>query len=168
VRVEVIGDENESQTDTIWFPYSTVYSTPNGPGWYCMPEVGDHVRLHVPSELESDAYVISAVHMGDSPDRQNPDHKSIKTIYGKELLMTPDLIRMTNNQGVAIEIDDNVGIRIISEKDIQIQAASNITINSEDASLLMAGTQTVDITQRGASIHIDDDISFTGAKFRIH
>ena len=167
VRIDVIDDENEAQTDTLWFPYSTVYSTPDGPGWYCMPEIDDSVRLHIPGEREREAYVISAVHKGNSPDRQNPDHKSIKTIYGKELLMTPELIKLTNNAGMSIEIDDGAGIRIISNKDIQIKAAANVTINSEDASLMMSGANTVDMTQGGASIHLDDDIAFTGAKFRI-
>ena len=167
VRVDVMDDENDGQSNTIWFPYSTVYSTPDGPGWYCMPEVGDHVRLHIPSERERDAYVVSAVHKGDSPDRQNPDHKSIKTVYGKELLMTPNSIKLTNNKGISIEIDDQEGIRIISDKEILIQAASNVTVSSEDASLMISGTDSVDIVQSGASVRLDDDIAFTGAKFRI-
>jgi hypothetical protein len=133
-----------------------------------MPEIGDHVRLHVPGERESGAYIISAVHKGDSPDRQNPNHKSIKTIYGKELLMTPDLIRLTNNKGMSIEIDDTQGIRIISNKDIEISAAANVNIDSEDASLMISGTDEVNMSQGGASINLDDDVSFTGAKFRIH
>lgn len=167
VRIEVIDDENEKQKDTVWFPYSTVYSTPDGPGWYCMPEVDDQVRLYVPNERERQAYVISAVHKGDSPDRQNPDYKSIKTVYDKELLMTPEFIRLTNNKGMSIEISDAEGIKIISDKDIQIKAADNVTVTSDDASVMVAGTNSVNMTQGGASINLDDDVAFTGAKFRI-
>lgn len=168
VRIEVIGDEHPEQIDTKWFSYSTVYSTPDGPGWYCMPEAGDHVRLHIPGEREGDGYVISAVHKGNSPDRQNPDHKSIKTIHGKELLMTPDTMVFTNNKGMRIEILDQEGIRIISDKDILIQSTQNVTVSSEEASLMIAGTSSVDVTQNGASIKLEDDVTFTGAKFRIH
>jgi len=167
VRIDVTDDENVSQDETIWFPYSTVYSTPDGPGWYCMPEIGDQVRLHIPDEREQNAYVISAVHKGNSPDRQNPDHKSIKTIYGKELLMTPELIKLTNNNGLSIELDDGAGIKIISDKEILIQAASNITITSEEASMTVSGSDSVNMVQGGASVRLDDDIAFTGAKFRI-
>ncbi len=167
VRIDVINDENSRQNDTIWFPYSTVYSTPSGPGWYCMPEIGDQVRLHVPCAQDSTAYVISAVHKGNSSDRQNPDHKSIKTVHGKELLMTPDLIKLTNNKGMSIEIDDGAGIRISSDKEILIKAASTVTISSDNESLAISGTEAVDMRQGGASIHLDDDIAFTGAKFRI-
>ena len=167
VRIDINNDENGSQDNTIWFPYSTVYSTPDGPGWYCMPEVGDSVRLHIPDEREQNAYVISAVHKGDSPDRQDPDHKSIKTVYGKELLMTPELIKLTNNKGLSVELDDGAGIRIISDKEILIQAASNITISSEEASMTVSGSDSVNMLQAGASVRLDDDIAFTGAKFRI-
>lgn len=46
-----------------WFPFSTVYSSPDGSGWYCMPEVGDEIRLYFPTIKEKHAYVISAVHL---------------------------------------------------------------------------------------------------------
>lgn len=45
VQVEIAGDENTGQKTQKWFPYSTVYSSPDGTGWYCMPEKGDEVRL---------------------------------------------------------------------------------------------------------------------------
>ena len=46
-----------------WFPFSTVYSSPDGSGWYCMPEPGDEIRLYFPTEQEKHAYVISSVHL---------------------------------------------------------------------------------------------------------
>ena len=46
-----------------WFSFSTVYSSPDGSGWYCMPEPGDEIRLYFPTEKEKHAYVISAVHL---------------------------------------------------------------------------------------------------------
>lgn len=38
VQVSVQEDENREQDINIWYPYATVYSTPDGTGWYCMPE----------------------------------------------------------------------------------------------------------------------------------
>jgi hypothetical protein len=46
-----------------WFPFSTVYSSPDGSGWYCMPEPGDEIRLYFPTEQEKHAYVISSVRL---------------------------------------------------------------------------------------------------------
>lgn len=167
VRIELTGDENSGQEITRWFPYSTGYSSPDGSGWYCMPEPGDMVRLQIPDQIEEHGYVISSVHMETGNDRKNPDHKSFKTKYGKELLFTPDSLELTNNQGMSIRIKDGEGIQIISNRDISITSGGNMTLSSEDASLVIAGTERVDIRQGGAGLQIDKDITFTGGKFRI-
>ena len=132
-----------------------------------MPEVGDRVRLQIPDHIEEHGYVISAVHMDTKDDRKVPDHKSFKTRYGKELLFTPDSLELTNHQGMSIIIKDGEGIQVISDKDISIMAGGNMTISSQDASLIIAGTESVDIRQGGAGLHIDNDIIFSGGKFRI-
>ncbi|MFR3730685.1 contractile injection system protein, VgrG/Pvc8 family [Lacrimispora sp.] len=167
VRVELTGDENTGQEITRWFPYSTGYSSPDGAGWYCMPEPGDKVRLQIPDHSEEHGYVISSVHMETGNDRKNPDHKSFKTKYGKELLFTPDSLELTNNQGMSIRIKDGEGIQIKSSKNISITSGGTMTLSSEDASLVIAGTERVDIRQGGAGLSIDKDITFTGGKFRI-
>jgi len=168
VRIDVLGDENTKQQVTKWFKYSTVYSTPDGTGWYCMPEKGDTVRLHIPSKREYDGYVISSVHLDvTGGDRQNPDHKSIMNKYRKEILFTPDKLRLTNNKGITVEIVDQEGVRIVSNKAIHIKAKDSVTISSERSYMTVAGTDSVTIKQSGASVHMDDDISFIGGEFRI-
>lgn len=167
VKIRLIDDENREQAVTKWFPFSTGYSSPDGAGWYCMPEVGDRVRLQIPDHAEESAYVISAVHLKTGTDRKDPDRKSFKTRYGKELLFTPDSVELTNHQGMWIRIKDREGIQIVSSRDITISSGGTVTLSSEDASLVIAGTERVDIRQGGAGLHIDQDIVFSGGKFRI-
>lgn len=167
VQVALRGDENVGQKIARWFPYSTGYSSPDGAGWYCMPEVGDRVRLQIPDHVEEHGYVISAVHLETGHDRKIPDHKSFKTKYGKELLFTPDSLELTNNQGMSVKILDGKGIQLVSDKDISIIAEGNMTISSQDASLIIAGTKSVDVRQGAAGLHMDSDITFSGGKFRI-
>ena len=167
VQVVLIDDENRGQKTGRWFPYSTGYSSPDGAGWYCMPEVGDRVRLQIPDHKEEHGYIISAVHMETGNDRKVPDHKSFKTRYGKELLFTPESLELTNNQGMSVKITDGKGIQVVSDKDISIIAGGDMTISSQDASLVIAGTESIDIRQGSAGLHMDDDIIFTGGKFRI-
>lgn len=166
VKIDVIGDENASRPERNWFVYGTVYSSPDGTGWYCMPEIGDTVRLYVP-ETEAGSFVISSVHMETSVSRQNPDYKSFKTKYGKEILFTPDTIIMTNNQGMMIELADESGIYIASDKDITIQADGNLTVASQSDALLIAAQDCVQVKQGGTTMTLKDDISFTGGEFRI-
>lgn len=167
VQIILVGDEHTGQDISRWFPYSTGYSSPDGPGWYCMPEIGDQVRLQIPDSMEEHGYVISAVHRKTGNARKNPEHKSLKTRYGKELLFTPESLEMTNNHGMSIKITDGEGIQIVSNQDISIISGGTMTLSSETASLMIAGTERVEIKQGGAGLHLEEDVTFTGGKFRI-
>ncbi len=138
----------------------------DGTGWYCMPEIGDSVRFYVPDKSEN-SFILSAVHKETNSARQNPDYKSLKTKFGKEILFTPDSILMTNNNGMMVELNDSEGITIASDKDIFIQADNNLTISSSAASLLIAADDKVQVKQGGTTMTLSDDIYFTGGEFRI-
>lgn len=168
VQVKVLDDENETQGINLWYQYSTVYSSPDGTGWYCMPEIGDTVRLHIPARREELAYVVSSVHLDtESQDRKNPEHKSIKNKYQKEIRFTPDSIVITNNQGTKIALTDGDGVQIVSQHSITIKAKDDLTLSSENGSLTAAGTTSVKLKQKTTSIDIDKGISFTGGELRV-
>ena len=166
VQVDIMQDEWKAADGKKWFLYSTVYSSADGTGWYCMPEIGDSVRFYVPDKSEN-SFILSAVHKETDSARQNPDYKSLKTKYGKEILFTPDSILMTNNNGMMVELNDNEGITLTSDKDIVIQADENLTISSASASLLIAADDKVQVKQGGTTMTLSDDIYFTGGEFRI-
>ena len=63
VKINLEIDGNQDEGTARWFPYSTVYSSPDGTGWYCMPEVGDAIRLYFPDNEEKNAYAISSVNL---------------------------------------------------------------------------------------------------------
>lgn len=167
VQVKVHGDENQATDNVRWFPYSTVYSSADGTGWYCMPEIGDEVRLHIPSGREEEAYIISAVHLKSESSRQNPDHKSVKNKYGKEILFTPESLILTNNNGLRIELSDRYGILIESDRKIQITSAGELIMDSENASVTITTEDQIYIRQGGTCLELNDDISFTGGEFKM-
>lgn len=168
VQIVIEEDENRQQEPAVWYPYATVYSTPDGTGWYCMPEPGDRVRLTVPEKWEKEAFVTSSVHVEtDSADRKNPDHKVFKSKYGKEVRFTPDSIVITNNQGNRIEMTDAEGIHIVSAHSVVLEAQEDMTITSNAGSLLVAGASSVSIKQKGTSIELENDISFVGGNLKI-
>lgn len=167
VQVKVLEDENRRSQNVRWLPYSTIYSSLDGTGWYCMPEIGDEVWLHIPSTREDDAYIISAVHKKQDQARQNPDYKSIKNKFGKEIRMTPESLILTNNNGLRVELLDNEGILIESDKAVQINADGDLTVSSQNASVTIAASEQVIIQQGGTSLIMDKDISFTGGDFRM-
>jgi len=164
VQVQIHEDENKELCGVRWFDYATVYSTPDGTGWYCMPEIGDEVRLLFPNVDERNAYVVSSVHLDAERGRENPDEKSWKNKQQKEILFTPDRLLLRNNDGLLVELSDAEGVRIISNKAITIQSDDNIEITSENAHVQMYADNHIALQQQSTSIHMKDEIRIGGGK----
>lgn len=179
VQISIPEDENKDKCGSRWFPYSTVYSTPDGTGWYSMPEIGDSVRLYMPTEDEAEAYVISSTHLqvseeSKNPDigdnrRSNPDFKSIMNKQGKEVLFTPNSLIITNNKGMSVEIVDDEGITIISNKDITLKAEQNIMIASATENIDIIAPKGINIIQgeSGETFHKLEDNAYLSSE-QIH
>ena len=163
VQVNISADGIQSNRK--WFLYSTLYSSPDGTGWYCMPEEGDSVRLYLPNEKEKDGYIISAVHVPtDGEARSTPDNKSLKSKYNKEVLFTPSLVRLTNNKGMTVEILDDEGIIISSDKDVKIEAKEGIQIASLEQSVEVVAPESITLTQGETSLTLENEIHLNGAQ----
>lgn len=166
VCVELSEDEYKTSSYR-WFPFSTVYSSQDGTGWYCMPEEGNQVRLHFPDRDERNAYVISAVHLPTESGRSDPDEKSFKNRYNKEIRFTPKKLLITNNAGSFIEMSDDHGIRIESDKDIHIRAKGQMAVVSEEQDVTLSAEDILRLRQKETSIKLSEDIILSGGEFRI-
>ncbi len=173
VKIAVGVDRGRKGTGAKWFAYSTVYSSPDGTGWYCMPEEGDRVRLYFPSEREEEAYVISAINYGntggtepgDAP-RSDPDRKSISNRQGKQIELTPTKITMTNNNGMSICLDDDKGIEIKCNKAVEITADGNLIVKS-DTGLDIQASDYIELVQGGSKLTLRDELKIEGTKFNV-
>ena len=169
VQIHAKVDPIQDDAGTRWFAYSTVYSQPDGSGWYAMPEIGDEIRLYFPSEKEEDSYVISSVHLevSNGVDRTNPNFKSIKNIYGKEVLFTETTLLLTNNKGMSILIDDEHGIFINSDKDVTISADGSIMVTSLENQFIISAENAIVLNQDDTHIILKDDIVFSGTQIAV-
>ena len=144
------------------YAYATVYSSPDGTGWYCMPEEGDQVRLYFPDETEDHGYVSSAVHLGVVDEkRKNPEEKSIRTIYDKEVRFTPNQIRITNHKGMWILLDDRKGITIKSKQQISLTASDGISLTSQGP-ILVEGENGITLQENETMLMLQDGIRQNG------
>ena len=164
VQVTIVEDENKDNRKRRWLDYATVYSSKDGIGWYCMPEVGDEVRVVFPDHNENNAYVASSVHIGAAGGRYNPDEKSWKNKQNKEILFTKEAIVIRNNQGLVLELSDKEGIKLVSNKDIMVRAAGDIQIDSQNAGIQMSAEHSIFMQQGAARIEMDDTIQVKGGK----
>lgn len=134
VKAHIVEIDDEWDASGDWyFPYSTIFSSPDGSGWYVMPEPGDTIKITMLNNREEDAVASSSVNrISQAPQkRSNPDYKSLSNVHGKEVLFTPDGIYITNQAGrVFIDLTDADGITIISDKNINMEAQGNIVIKA--------------------------------------
>jgi hypothetical protein len=168
VKINLDIDVSQDSGTERWFPYSTVYSSPDGTGWYCMPEVGDVIRLYFPDNEEKNAYAISSTNLesSNSEKRSDPSVKSLGTKYGKEVVMKPGAVEVIGNESLLMRLTDDGGIEIKSNKKIILDAQQDIEITG-GGKVTIQGSAGVALTQGGANINIQDDVTMSGGKVKI-
>lgn len=146
-------DPEGDPASTTYFPYSTAYSSGDGSGFYCMPQEGDYVHVFFPSANEGEAFAASAENVSPLDD---PTHKKWRSPAGKEILFTENGIYITCKEGgVFINLEDESGISIVSDSDINIMCTNNMTLYAgnvmnvlaEKKILLSSGTSYIEMTE---------------------
>jgi len=190
VRVHLEMDPDQPVDTACWFAYSTVYSSADGSGFYCMPELGDQVRLYVPDGQNHHAYVISSIHEPVATDeanqqlpdydlaeladdeqtpqnaiapgglRNDPDVKSFRNATGQEIRLTPAGVYIIA-EGSVITLTETNGIKIQSENDIEFHAEKNLLLAAQE-DVKIIGMQGVTLDAKEASICLDEDVRISG------
>lgn len=167
VTIRLDADENKDGAGACWFPYATVYSSPDGTGWYCMPEPGDKVRLYFPTEKETDSYAAGAYHEGDGGLRTNPACKFWRNKDGKEIQLSPGRILITNNNGTYIELSDTEGITMASGGSVTVHAGGAISISSASAGIVFNADKKISLIQGGTAMDLGGDLHLSGAQIKL-
>lgn len=126
-----IDQEYDADGD-VWLPYSTAYSSGDGSGFYCMPAVDDMVRVFFPGSDEGKGFAASSVSVNTGADVTD---KQWTGPGGKQILLTKEGIYITTNASdsrIFINLTDDNGITISSNKNINICAKKNLSIVSND------------------------------------
>lgn len=99
--------------------------------------------------------------------RMNPDYKSFMNKQGKELLLIQDAIIMTNNAGMSLELSDEEGISLISDKTITIQSDEAIEIASINDRVGIVAAENISLKQGDTQLVLKDKLTLKGAKVRL-
>lgn len=149
------------------FPYSTMSASPDGSGWYCMPQQGDLLRVYFPDEEEENCFAISSVSSytpeeGDSADRMgDPSVRYLRTPDNKEVRLAPDGITISVDDGQAVIKMDNTGNIIISgansinmsaSNDINISATRNVSLYAADSIKVSGQSGTITLDSAGNTV----------------
>lgn len=133
--MEIDGTHTERAVH--WFPYSTLSASPDGSGWYCMPEIGDDVRIYFPSKAEREAIALSAVSgyeapQGGSDRMQDPNSRYLRTRFGQELALNPNEASLSCGGMSGIRILSDGSLSVYAKESVCVQAAEKITLHAEE------------------------------------
>lgn len=163
-----------------WFGYSSPAASSDGSGWYCMPEIGEEIRLYCPTEDEKEAYVISAIRSsgenksstgkaggGSGQGAKEPTNKSLSNVQGQSVDFTPEGVNLTCAGGVAsMMLSQNGEIIIAAENTIELLSEENIAIRAEQGIVVM-GTDTISlINDAGSSVKMEDTITLDANRIK--
>jgi hypothetical protein len=168
VRIHLEIDRSQNKEEAFWFPYSTFYTTEGSTGWYCMPELGDSVKLYFPSNREAEGIVMNSIRKGTNGGDKihQPDIKYFRTIFGKELMFSEKELVITAKDGeVLIRLNEDEGIEVFSTKQVKIYAKEDITIDSGKKMIITAGEE-IDINCKESNIKMDGVTYIKGKQVR--
>ncbi|MDR0266763.1 contractile injection system protein, VgrG/Pvc8 family [Paenibacillus sp.] len=178
IRAKLDMDDQLDANSDYWFPYSTIYASEDNTGWYCMPEIGDNIRIYFPSKKEEEGIAISsvpreipsqptaassksvashsqnqAVAKADKDPKEDPDTKTFYTKYGKLISLGPSSI-IIKSGNMFITLDDEKGISIVSDQDISITANGTVALGSKN---ILISANTVSLSGKENSIELEEE-----------
>ena len=163
IKIHLDIDKEHPPDDFCWFKYSTPYTSDNGGGFYCMPELHEKVRLYFPDWDDEHAYATSCVreHFAAGGERGNPDIKYWRTIAGKEVMFLPNGIRIRClDDEIFIYMFDEEGILIQSNKSINLIANEGTDINFyAEGKIIMGAEKEFNAFCNGSLINMRDGIT---------
>lgn len=118
-----------------------------------------------PTVSASSGAVETPLASSSAPDRMDdPSIKTLRTKYGKEIMLAPDQI-VISGDGMSIVMNDNTGISIVSGKDVSIRAASDIVMSSDRIQL---SAETIELSGNGNTLKLTDNTMFSGTEIKMN
>lgn len=175
VQVALEIDHESGNPAVFWFPYSTMSASPNGSGWYCMPEPGDDVRIYFPSKNEQEAVALSSVSnypapKGGGTDRmQDPNTRYLRTKAGQELALTPGQMVLSCGGGISsLTILNDGTITVSAQQKILVEATGTVTLHAEENLTVQAqGLVSLQSLEGGKVAIGGSEIQFSGTEVKL-
>ena len=140
-------------------PYSTLSASPDGSGWYCMPEIGDRVRVYFPTKKEEEAVALSAVSGYKGAERMNnPNARYLKTKSGQELSLVPGHLKLSCGGASSLSIGEDGSISVSAASQVQVCAKGNVTIQAGEELILQAGKSLQMSSTDGGTVRLEPQI----------
>lgn len=127
-----INNEYEDDENNIWFDYCREINS-----FYVMPTIGSRVHITFLTGDEKDVCITNSVRSAGITDKyynkiSNPNNKSYSTEYGQEILMSPENIQISEDDGKSIQVTLNKGGSVsITGNNISFKSSGKLDIGSK-------------------------------------
>lgn len=169
VKIHLNIDKAQNKEEACWFPYDTFYTAEGNSGWYCMPQIGDNVKLYFPSVREEEALATGSVRSneGKCGKISDPGIKYLGTNHGKELKFGGQELVMTAKDteagSIYIKLDETKGIEVHSEKEVNLYSEQDFVWNAAKKIDIQAD-QGIYLVCNSSSIILDGVTDIRGSK----
>lgn len=159
VKVHLDIDEKQSAKEAWWFLYSTSYTSEGNSGWYCMPELKDHVLVYFPSSREEDGVAVCSVRKDTEGTQNNkvsaPNTKYFRTKAGKELMFNEkEILISAKDSEIYIKLNEDNGIEIFSKKPVTVTTKEDLTLVA-DSSIIINAKKSIGLECKNSKIRMD-------------
>lgn len=121
-------DEKQDKEQAYWYQWLPE----TGNVFYCMPEAGAKVYLHIGGRDENYAFAVGCSHefYNGGQDRQNPQNRSLIFQTQKKLALLPELLAISNQREKRLDLnlDDSSGIQMESFGQFSVFAGEAVGI----------------------------------------
>lgn len=128
-----MNEQYKASDTNQWFAYGREISN-----FYCMPVNESKVHVAFLTGDEKQVVVNHGIRIASEKDKYyskiaEPNNKSYSTVDGQELLMTPDLLQIAEDDGKSIQITlTKDGQVSVTGKQIKLKASGKMTIGTKD------------------------------------
>lgn len=164
IKIHLKIDDGSSLGDSYWFPFSTLSASPDGSGWYYMPEKDDNIRVYFPSKYTKDVIAVSAVSSYDGksggvPDRMgSPSTKYLGNPGGQQMKLAEDGVYLAcSGDSATVKIGNDGAVTISSQNTVEISAENNLSIEAEEAISIEASETAVVSCTMGGTLQMPTD-----------
>lgn len=173
VQVKMEIEAGNGGSSNYWFPFSTVASSSDGSGWYCMPEKGESVRVYFPVENEKEGYVVTSIKAhepqqsgatstgsagnqgGSSDPMGDPSVRNIQTEQNNQVQFKEDGVYIAAGEGNGSIVLKNDGTVVLDAlQDIKITAGEMLNIIAKNELNVKSQTKIQMMSDSGADIEI--------------
>jgi hypothetical protein len=168
LRVHLDIDDHQDPETAHWFTYTTLYTSEGHTGWYCMPELGDAVRLYFPTINEDDGVIVDSVRRGERESEriQKPEVKYFRTIHEKEMRFDEQQIQIAGRgSSLMVRLNQEKGVEIYSGWDMHITAEENLNIDSDKKISVSVGNE-IEMTCKDSHTLMNEEVVMTAKRIK--